>query len=36
MEQFLEESATNILMDQFLQGNVPLRHILNKETLFVN
>ena len=27
--------CTNILTEKFLQGNVPLRHLLNEETLFM-
>ena len=32
MEHFLEGSAP----EQFLQENVPLRHLLNEETLFMS
>ena len=28
--------TTNVLTEQFLQGNVPLRHLLKEETLFMS
>ena len=40
MENFLEGSALlkgfGKLTEQFLQGNVPLRPILNEETMFMS
>ena len=32
----LLSSLTKALMEHFLQGNVPLRHLLNVETLFIS
>ena len=29
-------SCTNVLTEQFLQGHVSLRHLLNEETLFIS
>ena len=28
--------CSNVLMEQFLQGNVPLKHLINEETLFMS
>ena len=30
------EKCANVLTEQFLQGNVPLWHLLNEETLFMS